>query len=447
MFSSLLIANRGEIACRIAKTAAALGIRTVAVYSEADASSAHVAAADEAVPIGPSPAAQSYLQIHAILDAARRTGAEAVHPGYGFLAESAAFASAVQAAGLTWIGPQPDLIEALGDKHAARKRMAAAGMPVTPGGAVADVDSAVALARRIGYPVMVKPSAGGGGIGMRIAEDDAALRAAVEAAGPQAERFFGDATLILERFLPRAHHVEIQILGLGDPGSPGYRVVALGDRDCSVQRRWQKVIEETPSPAVGEVLRKRMMTTAAAAAEDLGYTGAGTVECLVSGEDFVFCEVNARLQVEHPITELCTGIDLVAEQLRAAAAEPPGFDPDAVTASGHAIELRIYAEDPKRFLPSPGRITRLVEAEIPGIRIDSGYREGDEVSRFYDPLIAKLCAHGPDRPTALDRARSAVASFVVEGPKSNLAFLAEVLDDASFRRGEYDTGLVGQLRP
>ena len=305
----------------------------------------------------------------------------------------------------------------------------------------------MAEAAALGYPLMVKASAGGGGIGMAVAEDEEGLRAAFETARSRAERFFGDPAILLERYLPHARHVEVQILGLADG-----RVIALGDRDCSVQRRHQKVVEETPSPGVGPALRARLLAAAVRAGEAVGYRNAGTVECLVEvdedgqGLDFAFLEMNTRLQVEHPVTEAVTGVDLVEQQLLIAAGEPPSFDPDACGSEGHAIELRVYAEDPVRFLPGPGEITTWREPTGPGVRVDSGYSQGDTVTPYYDPLLAKLVVHGPDRPTALGRAAEAVRGFDVEGPKCNLPFLAEVLADEGFAAGRYDTGLVGRLR-
>src|SRR6516165_500979 len=446
MLNSVLVANRGEIASRIIATARRLGIRAVAVYSEADAGLPFVRAADEAVLIGPPPPAQSYLDSGAVLAAARQTGAEAVHPGYGFLAESPRFAREVLAGGLVWIGPPPDAIEQMGDKINARNLMAKAGVPVAAGTAepVATADAAVAEAARIGYPVMVKAAVGGGGIGMSVAGDSDALRAAFETARTRAERFFGNPAILLERYIPRARHVEVQILGLNDG-----RMIALGERDCSVQRRHQKVAEETPSPGVSPALRERMLAAAVRAGEAVGYRGAGTVECLVDTEagSFVFLEMNTRLQVEHPVTELVTGIDLVEQQLLIAAGQPPSFDPAAVMSAGHALELRIYAEDPVRFLPGPGTITQWDEPSGEGIRVDAGYQAGNTVTPFYDPLLAKLCVHAADRERALDRARAAVADFAVAGPKTNLAFHAELLTSPEFVSGDYDTSLISRMRP
>ena len=446
MFSSVLIANRGEIARRVIRTARRMGIKAIAVYTDADQSLPYVREADEAIYIGESAPAQSYLDSVLLIDAARKAGAAAVHPGYGFLAESPGFAQAVINAGLTWVGPDPSSIEQMGDKIRARNLMAAAGVPVAPGSAapVADADAAVEEASRIGYPVMVKAAAGGGGIGMSAAFDAGALRSAFDTARSRAERFFGSPEILLERFLPRARHVEVQILGLADG-----RVIALGERDCSVQRRHQKVAEETPSPGVTPPLRSRMLSAAVRAGEAVAYRGAGTVECLVDTEtsDFVFLEMNTRLQVEHPVTELVTGIDLVEQQFLIAAGEPVSFDASVpVRSSGHALELRVYAEDPKRFLPSPGPITEWSEPSGPGIRVDGGYAAGTTVTPFYDPLLAKLCVHGATRAEALSLARSAVADFRVAGLKTNLPFHAELLDNPEFVSGDYDTGLVNRMR-
>jgi acetyl-CoA carboxylase, biotin carboxylase subunit len=446
MLNSVLVANRGEIARRIIATARRLGIRAVAVYSEADRDLPFVAEADEAVLIGPPPPAESYLDSSAVLAAARQAGAEAIHPGYGFLSENPQFARAVLAEGLTWVGPPPGAIEQMGDKINARNLMAQAGVPVAAGTTepVTSADAAVAEAARIGYPVMVKAAAGGGGIGMSAVSDPAGLRAAFETARTRAERFFGDPAILLERYIERARHVEVQILGLADG-----RVVALGERDCSVQRRHQKVAEETPSPGVGAALRARMLAAAVQAGAAVGYRGAGTVECLVdtAANDFVFLEMNTRLQVEHPITELVTGIDLVEQQFRIAAGEPVSFDPDAVRPQGHAVELRVYAEDPVRFLPRPGTIEQWQEPTGPGVRVDAGYAAGNQVTPFYDPLLAKLCVHGPDRAQALARARDAVAAFQITGLRTNLLFHADLLASEEFTGGDYDTSIVARLRP
>ena len=445
MFETVLVANRGEIAVRVIRTCQRLGIKAIAVYSEADAGALHVRLADEAVLLGPAPAPQSYLDAARVLEAAKVTGAQAIHPGYGFLAESAGFAAAVAAAGLAWVGPAPAAIEAMGDKVAARATMAAAGVPVAPGTeALPDADAAARAAARIGYPVMVKAAAGGGGIGMSAVSDETELRAAFDTARTRAERFFGSPGVFLERYVTHARHVEVQVLGLADG-----RVLALGERDCSVQRRHQKVAEETPSPGVTAELRERMLAAAIRAGLAVDYRGAGTVECLVDVDtgDFVFLEMNTRLQVEHPVTELVTGVDLVEEQLRVAAGDPPALDPDdPPTPTGHALELRVYAEDPHRFLPGPGAITRWEEPTGEGVRVDSGYAAGDTVTPHYDPLMAKLCVWGPDRDATLVRARAAVDAFVVEGPKCNLPFFTELLAEPDFVSGRYDTGLVARMR-
>jgi len=442
---SVLVANRGEIARRVIRTARRMGIRAIAVYSEADAGLPYVREADEAVPIGPAPAARSYLDASAVLGAAQRTGAAAIHPGYGFLAESAEFAARVIDAGLTWVGPPPPAIEQMGDKINARNLMERAGVPVAAGSRepVTDVAAAVAEAGRIGYPVMIKAAAGGGGIGMSAAASEAELRAGFETARSRAERFFGSAAILLERRIEPARHVEVQILGLTDSS-----VVALGDRDCSVQRRHQKVAEETPSPGVTPGLRAQMLAAAVRAGEAVGYRGAGTVECLVDpqAQDFVFLEMNTRIQVEHPITEMVTGIDLVEQQLLIAAGEDVSSALSSVKNEGHAVELRVYAEDPRRFLPSPGVITEWAEPTGPGIRVDAGYAAGNEVTPFYDPLLAKLCVHGASRAEALHRARAAVDAFRIAGPKTNLPFHAELLDSDEFASGSYDTSVVARLR-
>jgi acetyl-CoA carboxylase biotin carboxylase subunit len=448
VLESVLVANRGEIARRVIRTARRLGIRAIAVYSEADAGLPFVAEADEAVLIGPAPPAHSYLDVAAVLGAARQTGASAVHPGYGFLAENAGFATAVMDAGLVWVGPPPAAIELMGDKISARNLMAQAGLPVAAGSSEPVTDAAAALAEadRIGYPVMIKASAGGGGIGMSVAADAAALTAGFETARTRAERFFGRPEILLERYITGARHVEVQILGCADG-----RVLALGDRDCSAQRRHQKVAEEAPAPGLPPELRAAMAAAGIRAGEAVGYRGAGTIECLVdpAAMDFVFLEMNTRLQVEHPVTELVTGLDLVEQQLLIAAGEDISFDPAALADGprGHAVELRVYAEDPRRFLPSPGRITEWAEPSGPGIRVDAGYVAGNEVTQFYDPLLAKLCAWGEDRDEALVRARAAVADFVITGPKTNLPFLAELLDSAEFASGHYDTSVITRLRP
>jgi acetyl-CoA carboxylase, biotin carboxylase subunit len=445
MIGSLLVANRGEIARRIIRTANRLGIRTIAVYSEADAGMPFVLEATESVLIGPANPALSYRNTEAILAAAKQTGAEAIHPGYGFLSENADFARTVESSGIIWVGPSADAIVAMGDKINARNLMADAGVPVAPGTTdpAETVDAAIAEANRIGYPVMVKAAAGGGGMGMASADDEEALRTEYEKVKGFADRMFGDGSVLIERFFPRVRHIEVQILGLADG-----RVIALGERECSVQRRNQKVLEETPSPAVDDDLRQRLQAAAVKAGEAVGYRNAGTVECLLDPTtgDFFFLEMNTRLQVEHPITEMVYGVDLVEEQLRVASGDAPNFDIDNVVPRGHAIELRVNAEDPKRFMPGPGAITSWVEPTGEGVRVDSGYANGLTVTPNYDSLMAKLIAYGPDRATAIERAKAAAASFEIVGPKCNLPFFAEVLENAEFVAGDYDTGLIGRMR-
>jgi acetyl-CoA carboxylase, biotin carboxylase subunit len=444
MIESLLVANRGEIARRVIRTARRLGIRSIAVYSEADAGMPFVAEADEAIAVGPANPAQSYRNAEAIIAAAKSSGAQAVHPGYGFLSENADFARTVEAHGLIWVGPGADAIAAMGDKINARNLMADAGVPVAPGtrDPAGTVDAALDAAATIGYPVMVKAAAGGGGMGMAVADDEAKLRAEFDKVRGFADRMFGDGSVLIERYFPRVRHVEVQILGLADG-----RVIALSERECSVQRRNQKLLEEAPSPAVSPELRERFLAAAVTAGEAVRYRNAGTVECLLdptTGE-FFFLEMNTRLQVEHPITELIHGIDLVEQQLRIASGLAPSVDlPTPI--SGHAIELRINAEDPKRFLPGPGRVTAWTEPVGAGIRVDSGYAEGTTVTPFYDSLMAKLIVYGSDRTDAIEKARAAVDGFEIAGPKNNLPFFAELLSNAEFLSGDYDTGIVARMR-
>ncbi|WP_326550628.1 acetyl-CoA carboxylase biotin carboxylase subunit [Micromonospora sp. NBC_01813] len=449
MIESLLVANRGEIARRILRTARRLGVRTIAVHSEADAGMPFVAEADEAICVGPANPAQSYRNAEAILAAAKSSGAQAIHPGYGFLSENADFARAVEAAGLIWVGPGGDAIEAMGDKINARNLMSAAGVPVAAGSTepAETVDAALDAATTIGYPVMVKAAAGGGGMGMAVAGDEAALRTEFDKVRAFAQRMFGDGSVLIERYFPRVRHVEVQILGWRAADGTG-RVAALGERECSVQRRNQKLAEESPSPAVTDEIRAALLAAAVRAGAAVGYRNAGTVECLLdptTGE-FFFLEMNTRLQVEHPVTELVYGLDLVEEQLRVAAGLQPSFDPDTLSPRGHAIELRINAEDPKRFLPGPGAITTWAEPTGDGVRVDSGYAAGTIVTPFYDSLMAKLIVHGADRAEAITRARAAVAAFEVAGPKCNLPFFAELLEHPEFVSGDYDTGIVGRMR-
>jgi acetyl-CoA carboxylase biotin carboxylase subunit len=446
MIDSLLIANRGEIARRIIRTARRLGIRSIAVYSEADAGMPFVTEADEAICVGPANPAQSYRNTEAIISAAKSTGAQAIHPGYGFMSENADFARTVEANGLIWVGPPADAITAMGDKINARNLMAAAGVPVAPGthDPAATIDAALDAAAAIGYPVMVKAAAGGGGMGMAVARDEAGLRTEYDKVRAFAERMFGDGSVLIERYFPRVRHIEVQILGLADG-----RVVALSERECSVQRRNQKLVEEAPSPAVSPELRERLLAAAVKAGEAVGYRNAGTVEMLFdpTDGDFFFLEMNTRLQVEHPITELIHGIDLVEEQLRIASGAAATFDSaDIHRTTGHAIELRVNAEDPKRFLPGPGKVATWVEPAGDGVRVDSGYAAGTTVTPFYDSLMAKLIVRGADRTDAIAKARVAVAGFEITGPKNNLPFFAELLENEEFLSGDYDTGIVSRMR-
>lgn len=436
MIESLLVPNRGEIARRIIRTAGRLGIRTIAVYSEPDIGLPYIAEADETVALA-SP--RDFLSPDAILAAAEETAASAVHPGYGFLSESPEFARRCAAQGVIWVGPSPESMELLSDKTAAREHMTAAGIPVLPGSSgLTSVHEALAEAVGLGYPLMVKAVSGGGGIGMGLANDAESLVTQARTALSRAGGAFGDARILLERYVPRARHVEVQIVGMPD-GS----VRAFGERDCSVQRRHQKVVEECPSPAVNDEVRARLCAAAVRVAESVGYRNAGTVEFLLdpaSGE-FFFLEVNTRLQVEHPITEEVHGIDLVELQLRIASDEevPQEFP----TPRGHAIELRVYAEDPIRFLPRPGQITGWIEPT--GARVEAGYASGTQVSPHFDPLLAKIVVHGEDRADALARAQVAIKEFVVQGPTCNLPFLAEVLESPEFTSGVYDTGIVDRI--
>jgi acetyl-CoA/propionyl-CoA carboxylase biotin carboxyl carrier protein len=441
MFHTVLVANRGEIAVRVIRTLRAMGLRSVAVYSDADAGARHVRDADVAVRIGPAPAAASYLSIDAILDAAARTGAQAVHPGYGFLSENAAFARACAGAGLIFVGPPAAAIEAMGDKIRAKSTAAAAGIPVIPGsdGRACDDDALAVAADALGYPVLLKPSAGGGGKGLRVVYRAQDLPEAIASTRREARGAFGDDTLLVERFIGTARHIEIQVLADAHGA-----VVHLGERECSLQRRHQKIVEESPSVLLDTATRTRMGQCAVAVAEAVGYTGAGTVEFIVPADtpdQFFFLEMNTRLQVEHPVTELVTGLDLVAYQLRVAAGEPLGLRQDDVAADGHAVQARIYAEDPANgFLPTGGRVLQLREPA--GVRVDSGLRVGDTVRSDYDPMLAKVIAHGPDRDTALRRLDAALAQISILGVGTNVAFLRGLLADADVQAGKLDTGLV-----
>jgi 3-methylcrotonyl-CoA carboxylase alpha subunit len=445
MFSKILIANRGEIACRVIRTARLMAIRTVAVYSAADEGALHVAMADEAHPIGPAPARESYLSIERVIEAARRSGAEAIHPGYGFLSENAEFAEACAASGIVFIGPPASAIRAMGSKSAAKALMEKAGVPLVPGyhGAAQDETLLAGEARRIGYPVLIKASAGGGGKGMRIVERAEDFAAALAAARREAKSSFGDDTVLIERYLTRPRHIEMQIFadGHGD-------CVHLFERDCSVQRRHQKVVEEAPAPGMDPARRKAMGAAAIAAAKAVSYVGAGTIEFIAEGDAFFFMEMNTRLQVEHPATEMISDTDLVEWQLRIAAGERLPRRQDELEISGHAIEARLYAEDPARdFLPATGTLhhLRVPEGE-PHIRVDTGVREGDAVSIHYDPMIAKLIAWGEDRAASLRRLRDALDRCEIVGVATNRDFLARVAASPEFAAGGVDTGFIARHR-
>jgi len=439
----VLIANRGEIAVRIARGCRALGLAPVAVYSEADRNAPHVAAADAAACIGPAPARESYLNVDALLAAARTTGADAVHPGYGFLAENAGFAEAVVRAGLTWVGPSPAAIATMGDKLGARATVAKAGVPLVPGSEVAVGDAAAATraARALGYPILVKAAAGGGGKGMRTVATESELADAVAAATREATAAFADGRVYLEKLLVRPRHVEVQVLG-----DRHGTLVHLGERECSIQRRHQKIVEETPCPVMTPALRAQMTEAALAAARAVDYVSAGTVEFLLDeGGRFYFLEMNTRLQVEHPVTELVWGVDLVAAQLRVAAGEPLGLTQATLAPRGHAIEVRLYAEDPQQqFFPSAGMVLAWREPSGPGVRVDAGIRAGVPVPVDYDPMLAKIAAWGADRPQAIARLADALRETVVLGPTTNLAFLRDVLTHAAFVSGATHTGFLGE---
>ena len=451
MFDKILIANRGEIACRVIKTARKMGIKTVAVYTDADKDALHVRMADEAVHIGPPQANRSYIVIERIMDAIRQSGAEAVHPGYGFLSENAKFAAALEAANVVFIGPPVGAIEAMGDKITSKKLASQAGVTTVPGymGLIGDADEAVKIANQVGYPVMIKASAGGGGKGMRVAWNDEEAREGFQSSKNEAAASFGDDRIFIEKFITSPRHIEIQVLG-DTHGTCLY----LGERECSIQRRNQKVIEEAPSPFLDAATRKAMGEQAVALARAVDYCSAGTVEFIVDGErNFYFLEMNTRLQVEHPVTELITGIDLVEQMIRVAAGEKLALKQGDVKLDGWAIECRLYAEDPYReFLPSTGRLTRYrppeeVATETHAVRNDTGVREGDEISRYYDPMIAKLCAWGPDRAAALEVMRGALDEFEVEGIEHNLPFLQAVMDHPRFVSGEITTAFIAEEYP
>lgn len=442
-FNSILIANRGEIACRIMRTAKAMGLKTTAVYSEADAEAPHVKMADQAVCIGPAPVVESYLVMDKILDAAKQTGAQAIHPGYGFLSENADFARACEAAGLVFIGPEPEAIEVMGDKAKSKRRMIKAGVPCVPGYQGEKQDDATLLkeSETIGFPMMVKAAAGGGGRGMRFVDDPKLLPDAIKDARSEALNAFGSDVLILERAVQRPRHVEIQVF------ADKYGLtIHLGERDCSVQRRHQKVLEEAPCPVMTPALRKAMGAAAVKAAKDIGYVGAGTVEFMLdSAGEFFFLEMNTRLQVEHPVTEMVTGLDLVALQIRIARGEALGLTQDDIILTGHAIEARLYAEDPANdFLPATGTIALFEPVTGQGIRIDSGIETGGEVSPFYDPMIAKVIAHGATREEARTKLIIALENTALFGLKTNKSFLIDALAHPDFTKGEATTAFIGE---
>ncbi len=441
VFSKVLVANRGEIAVRIFRTLRELGIGTVAVYSEADREAVHARVADEAFLIGPGPAAESYLVGERLLDAARRAGAEAIHPGYGFLAENAAFARACEEAGIVWIGPPSSAIELMGSKTEARTAMRAAGVPIIPGATepVEDVAEVLRLGDEIGYPLIVKAAAGGGGKGMKLVAEPAEAERAFESAQREGEKFFADGRVYVERYLEDPRHVEVQVLADGHGN-----VIHLGERDCTIQRRHQKLIEETPSPAVDEALRERIGGIAVDAARAAGYRSAGTIEGLLTAEgDYFFMEMNTRIQVEHTVTEEVTGIDLVREQVLVAAGEPLSVRQEDVVLRGHAIECRINAEDvASGFLPAPGRITAYREPSGPGVRVDSGVVAGSEISGLYDPMIAKLIVRGSDREHARRRMLRALEDFEIAGPPTLLGFHRALLEHPCFVAGETCHGVV-----
>jgi 3-methylcrotonyl-CoA carboxylase alpha subunit len=444
----ILIANRGEIACRVIRACKVLGVETVAVYSEADANALHVQMADIAVPIGPPPAVQSYLDVAKILAAAKTHSAEGVHPGYGFLSENTDFARAAEAAGVKWIGPTPQSIEDMGDKERAREIAKAAGLPIVPGSGrfvPGELGGLADAAKAVGFPLLVKATGGGGGIGMRRVDAPEALEAAVIGTQQQAAKSFGDGTVYLERFIPRARHVEIQVFGYGDGDA-----LHLFERECSIQRRFQKIIEESPAPGLPPELVGRIAAAAAALAAHERYRGPGTVEFIVDADtlDYYFLEMNTRIQVEHPVTEMITGWDLVQQQIRLAAGTGTKMRQDAIGRRGAAIECRLYAENPaKNFLPSPGKLEAFaLPQDMSDVRVDTGVREGDAITPYYDPMIAKMIVWGSDRNAALDRMRAALQQTRIAGVRNNVEFLKAIIDHPEFRAGRIDTGLIDRER-
>jgi acetyl-CoA carboxylase, biotin carboxylase subunit len=440
----VLIANRGEIAVRVIRACREMGFSTVAVYSEADRAAMHVIYADQAMPIGPAPSRESYLRIDRIIDAAKKTGADAIHPGYGFLAENAGFARACKDAGLMFVGPSPESIEAMGSKTESRRRMKAAGVPVVPGltEAVKSVDEIVEFARGAGYPIMIKASAGGGGKGMRFVERESDLRAAYDRVTSEAQSFFGDSAVYAEKFVVSPRHIEVQILG-----DQHGNLVHLGERECTLQRRHQKVVEECPSPVVDAALRERLGAMAVQAARAVNYYSAGTIECLMGADrQFYFLEMNTRLQVEHPVTEMVWGVDIVKEQLRIAAGEKLHFSQKDLFPAGHAIECRIYAENPARnFAPSPGLIRYINLPQGPGIRNDNGVYAGFTVPVFYDPMLSKLICHAHTREDAIARMKRALTEYRVDGIETSIPFFSLIMDNAEFNAAKFDTGFIDKL--
>lgn len=430
----ILIANRGEIALRIHRAAHEMGIKTVAVHSTADSDAMHVRLADEAICIGPPSATDSYLNIPAIISAAEISHADAIHPGYGFLSENAQFAEIVESHDIKWIGPKPEHIRTMGDKVEAKRSAGALGLPLVPGsdGAIEDVDEAKAIAREIGYPVIIKAASGGGGRGMKVVNSEEELETQMQQAGSEAKAAFGDATVYLEKYLGNPRHIEFQIFGDGNGNA-----VHLGERDCSLQRRHQKVLEEAPSPVLATAERDRMGTICAKAMADMGYRGAGTIEFLWENGEFYFIEMNTRLQVEHPVTEMITGIDLVREQIRVAEGKPLSFKQEDVTFTGHAVECRINAEDPRTFMPSPGTVTWYHPPGGLYVRVDSGLYHGYKVPPYYDSMIAKLIVYGQTREGCLMRLRRALGEFVIEGMKTTIPLHQRLLEQPDFQNGNY----------
>ncbi len=442
----VLIANRGEIAVRVIRACRELGYPTVAVYSEPDRSALHVLFADQAMPIGPAPSSESYLRIDRILDAAKKCGAEAIHPGYGFLAENAKFARACRDAGILFIGPSPESIDAMGSKTESRRRMLAAGVPVVPGltEAVKSFDEILDFARTSGFPIMIKASAGGGGKGMRMIEREEDLRGAFERVTSEAQSLFGDASVYAEKFVANPRHIEVQILG-----DQHGNLIHFGERECTLQRRHQKVVEECPSPVVDEELRARLGAMAVKAAAAVNYYSAGTIECLMGPDrEFYFLEMNTRLQVEHPVTEMVWGVDLVKEQLRIAQGGKLTMRQEELRPKGHAIECRIYAEDPsKRFAPSPGLIRYMNLPQGPGVRNENGVYSGYTVPVYYDPMLSKLVAHAETREAAIARMKRALAEYRVEGIQTTIPFFSFLMDHDDFRAARFDTGFIDRLLP